>query len=449
MNQLNGPKFYMETFGCQMNVHDSEIVAGALLRSGFKKAETPSEADVVIVNTCSVRKHAEDREFSHVKEHLKSGKKVIVMGCSAQIYGEEIFRKYPGVSAVVGTYHYDVFPDIVSRVFKGEKNLLFTEPRDTRDVSGSMALRSTFPRGYVTITRGCDFFCSFCVVPYARGRQISRNMDAVLKEVRLLLEQGYPEIYLLGQNVNSYGKDASLKLGGTGLLFADLLKRASSLGDEVAQEVGHEVRYWIKFTSSTPLDFTEEQMEAIASSERIGRVVHLALQSGSDKILKRMNRKYDYAFFKSKIDMLRRYVPDVAITTDIIVGFPGETEEDFEATLRALEEIKFDDVFAFAYSPRPFTLAAKFKDQIPYRVRKERLNRLIDFQRKISAEVSRRYVGKTFDGFVEQSKDDTALVRISQNRLVRVKTGGKFKIGEWVKVQVTASKIKALFGEIV
>jgi len=370
--------FFIDVYGCQMNVHDSEIAAGILMSSGFRRVEEPDSADVILIFSCAVREHAETRVLGRVSQlggqwrHRKEGKPVIVLcGCVAQEHGEDLLKKLRDLDLVVGPDCYDSLPELLRR----EARSALVEFRDT-DYSRVQPDRGLFPRSYVTIMRGCDNYCSYCIVPFVRGRERSRKIGEILREVESLREDGYGEITLLGQNVNSF-RDGSIR-------FPELLERvADAAGDS-----------WIRFVTSHPRDFGDEIIRVMASRDNICNHLHLPVQSGSDRILKLMNRGYTSEEYLEKIGRLRAVLPGAVLTTDVIAGFPGEGEMEFEDTVRLLEKVRFDYAFLFRYSQRSGTAACRLPEQVEDGIALQRLKRLQILQRGITVEHSRALEGR-------------------------------------------------------
>ncbi|MBX6423638.1 tRNA (N6-isopentenyl adenosine(37)-C2)-methylthiotransferase MiaB [Thermosulfurimonas sp. F29] len=385
-------RVFLKTFGCQMNEYDSERML-ALLAGEYVPCEAPEEADLILINTCSVRRKAEEKVYSLVGRfrHLKARRPEVVVGvcgCVAQQEGERLVKRMPHVDLVLGTQNVHRLPEALREIEKGRRPLVLTEMR--RDFVPPLILPSPDGRrpvkAQVTIMQGCDNFCSYCVVPYVRGREVSRPPEDILKEIECLVERGVREVTLLGQNVNSYGK----KEPGFPT-FAELIRL-------VAEIPG----LWrIRFTTSHPKDLSEDLMRAFAEVDKLCEHLHLPVQSGSTRILRRMNRGYTRDEYLEKVRRLREICPEIALTTDIIVGFPGETEEDFRETLSLLEEVRFDEIFSFKYSDRPYARAREFSDKVPEEVKAERLERVHELQARITQEINRSYIGKTVEVLVE------------------------------------------------
>ncbi len=445
---MEAKTIYIHTFGCQQNEADSQTLLGIAQSRGFSEAERMEEADVILFNTCAVREHAELKALSTTGQlkHLKEKKKHLKIGlCGCMVQQEhrktDIQTKYPYVDFLFGTNQISRFGEILSQVLSSQKRLFFLESYEENPgkiCEGLPIQRKNSHQAYVSIMYGCNNFCTYCIVPYVRGRERSRAAEKIIEEVSALVKAGYREITLLGQNVNSYGKDLPDPYP-----FARLLEKLSQIpGDFV-----------LKFMTSHPKDVTEELIEVIAKSEKCERHFHLPLQAGSDEILKKMNRRYTSEHFFSLCDALRENIPDIAITTDIIVGFPGETEEDFEKTLYALERCRFDGVFSFVYSPRKGTPAAQMEGRIPSEVTKDRMARLLDLQQRIQTENNQRLVGTTLRALCEgESKTDPDFysARSDGGKLIHFpKPQGEDLTGKFVRLRITQARAIQLFGEVV
>lgn len=381
-------KYYkIITFGCQMNVHESEKIAGVLQKYGYKETADDKLADVVVINTCAVRESAETRALGNIGafKPLKKQKKdmiIAVCGCMTQQQkrADEIYKKFPFVNIVFGTSNSYKFEEFLLSVQKNKKRILAVE-QDAKDLPTEVkSYRTSGNNAWVNIMYGCNNFCSYCIVPYVRGREKSRPMAEIVAECKELVANGYKTITLLGQNVNSYGNT----FGNDKNNFAELLKEIDKIEGD----------YLIKFMSSHPKDFSEEVAKVIANSKHISKMIHLAVQSGSDRILNLMNRKYTAEHFKNIVEMIRKYIPDANISTDIIVGFPTETDEDFEATLDLMKKVKFSTVFGFIYSKRSGTVAEKMDGQIPLSIKRDRVHKLLALQKEIESDLIKRYLGQ-------------------------------------------------------
>ena len=434
-------KLFIETYGCQMNVADSEVVASVMGMAGYEPTESIDEADAIFLNTCSVRDNAEQKIYHRLEalaaERRKRGQLIIgVLGCMAERVKEELLEKH-GADLVAGPDAYLSLPDLVAQAETGHKamNIELSTTETYRDVV-PMRLHGTKIGGYVSIMRGCNNFCHYCIVPYTRGRERSRDLDSILKEVRDLRDRGFKEVTLLGQNVNSYLSNGA----NESLDFPQLLRR-------VAEEApGMRVR----FTTSHPKDMSDETLQVIADMPNVCRHIHLPVQSGSNRILQLMNRKYTLEWYLDRIAAIRRIIPDCGLSTDIFVGYCSETEEDHQLSLQLMREVGYDSVFMFKYSERPGTYASKhLPDDVPEDVKIRRLNELIALQTEISAQQNKKDEGRQFDVLVEGfSKRSRAQLcgRTEQNKMV-VFDKGTHHIGETVSVRITGSTSATLFGE--
>ena len=443
-------RLFIETYGCQMNVADSEVVAAVLEMAGYSTTDNIEEADAILLNTCSIRDNAEQKIVHRLQElaamrrkrGAKSNSRLLlgVIGCMAERVGHELVEKH-GVDIVAGPDSYMDLPALFAAAETGSKaiNLDLSTTETYRDVVPSR-ITGNRVSGFVSIMRGCNNFCSYCIVPYTRGRERSRPVDSILKEVRDLRDKGFKEVTLLGQNVNSY--NYTDPESGETLTFDRLLA--------IVAESVPEMR--VRFTTSHPKDMSDNTIAVIASHKNICRHIHLPVQSGSDKVLKAMNRKYTREWYLGRIAAIRNAMPDCSITTDMFTGFHDETEEDFQQTLSLMEEVGFDSAFMFKYSERPGTLAARtMPDNIPEDVKIDRLNRMIALQNKLSADSNRRDIGKEFDVLVEGvSKRSTEqwIGRTSQNKTC-VFPRGNFRVGDTVRVRVTDSSSATLICTLV
>lgn len=449
--------FYLETFGCQMNAHDSEKVVGTLVSQGYRQVPTVEEAGLVLYNTCSIRDKAEQKVFHRLADYKKleaQGKKFGVLGCVAQQEGEKIFEKAPHVSLVCGSASYRKLPEMLLQI----ENARLTEAplrkgkfditnrvrvtglddRETDECFETEFTARTNPhRGYITIIEGCDKFCSYCVVPFTRGKERSRTSDSVLAEARQMADLGYTEIQLLGQNVNSY-KDSAGKRS-----FAELL---AAVGEVPG------VRR-VRFTTSHPRDFGKDIIDAIDAVPTLCDHVHLPVQSGSTRVLDAMQRLYTREQYLERIAWMKAARREISITSDVIVGFPGETEADFEQTLSLLDEVEYDAVFAFKYSPRPNTPSIKMEDAIPDEEKSRRLAELLERQRAIQKLRNQKHLQQIVEVMVEGKNDARGqwLGRTSQNKTLNfvAPEGRGFESGSYVPVRVTTALPNSLVGEMV
>ncbi len=433
--------FYIETFGCQMNFHDSEKVVGTLISEGYQQVHSEEDADLIVYNTCSIRDKAEQKVFNRlndVKKLHKAGKRFAVLGCVAQQEGEKIFERAPYVSLVAGSASYRNLPDMLVKIESGAARVTGLDDRQTDQAFDTeFTARSNPHRGYITIIEGCDKFCAYCVVPYTRGKERSRTSDSVLAEARRMADAGFTDVQLLGQNVNSYA-DPSQKKSFAGLL--------ASVGEIAGIRRVH-------FTTSHPRDFTKDIVDAIDSVPTLCDHVHLPVQSGSSRVLDAMFRDYSRDEYLERIAWMKAAHREISITTDTIVGFPGETEEEFRETLSLLTEVGYDGVFSFKYSPRPNTPALQYADSIPDAEKSRRLQVLQEHQREIQRVSYRRHVGHALEVMVEgkNSARGQMIGRTSQNKTLNfvIKDGPEPRTGEYVSVLVTQAFPNSLLGELV
>src|SRR5271167_330633 len=449
--------FYLETFGCQMNVHDSEKVIGTLVHEGYQQVETVEQADLILYNTCSIRDKAEQKVFHRLADYKKllaQGKKFGVLGCVAQQEGEKIFERAPHVSLVCGSASYRKLPQMLAQLEvaqpeAGKPEARKPQPESLVRITGlddretdecfetEFTARTNPHRGYITIIEGCDKFCAYCVVPFTRGKERSRTSESVLSEARQMADLGYTEIQLLGQNVNSY-KDPSEKKS-----FAELL---------VAVGETSGIRR-VRFTTSHPRDFGRDIIEAIDAVPTLCDHVHLPVQSGSARVLDAMQRLYTREQYLERISWIKTARREISITSDIIVGFPGETEAEFEETLSLLEEIEYDSIFGFKYSPRPNTPALALEDAIPDEEKARRLAVLNEKQRVIQKQRNEKYLGTTLEVMVESKNEARGqwIGRTSQNKVFNFTAPEEAKplIGGYVTVVTTGSFPNSLLGQMV
>ena len=432
----NGKSFFIETFGCQMNVHDAEKVAGVFLARGYRAAQSIAEADVMLYNTCSIREKAAQKVFSRLGawRGIADGKIIGVIGCLAQQEGEDIFERAPWVSLVCGSASYRKLPQMVAELEAGGRRVMGLDLDTDETFETEITRRDNPLRAYVTIIEGCDYACSYCVVPHTRGPERSRPSEAVLSEARRLAEAGYTEIQLLGQTVNSY-RDPSARA----LSFVGLLR-------EVATVEG--IRR-VRFTTSHPNDFHREIVDAIDSTPALCDHIHLPVQSGSSRILGAMRRTYTREEYLEKISWIRAARRPISITTDIIVGFPGETEKDFEESVTLLDAVGYDGVYAFTYSPRPNTSASTMPDAIPEEEKSRRLAVLQDRQRQIQIERNKKLVGETFELLVDthHAARGQWAGRTTSNLIVNFTSPRQNLLGEYVQARVTRAAPFSLVGE--
>ena len=435
--------FFVETFGCQMNVRDSETIKGELVDMGYSEAESKEEADLILFNTCCVRDHAEKRLMGNIgalKElkDAKPGMIIGICGCMMQQEGmaKRLLRRFPHVSLIFGTNVLYRLPQMIRSVMNGER-IAVTDRADDAIAEGLPQMRDNQRSAFVNIMYGCDNFCSYCIVPYVRGRERSRDPKDIRDEVVSLVKSGITEITLLGQNVNSYGND-----GSTGMAFAELLAYVSDVSGLKR----------LRFMSSHPKDLNEDVMQAIATLPNVCHHVHLPVQSGNDEILKHMNRRYTRERYLSIIRRLRELVADIEFTTDIIVGFPGETEEAFKDTMSLVDEVGFAAAFTFAYSPRQGTVAAKREDQIPESVKKRRLRELNELQTAKTVENNEKYIGYVGEVLVEgfdERGEETMLYGKYQNFKMVYFPGDPSLLNSYVTVRVLKTNKNSLLGEMI
>lgn len=436
-------KYCVVTYGCQMNLHESEKISGILSGMGMSAVNEPENADVVVFNTCCIRDTAERRALGNIgkmKELKKKNKNllIVVTGCMTQQNGfaENMKERYQYVDVILGTHNIsDLENQIRIRLEKKKRVAAVLDTDGYIDDETTPVTRTSFPNAWVNINYGCNNFCTYCIVPYVRGRERSRDMKSIISECEKLINDGYKEITLLGQNVNSYGNDVP----DENVNFANLLR-------EVAKIDG---KFRIRFMTSHPKDLTEDVVKAIRDNDKICNNIHLPIQAGSNSVLKNMNRRYTREHYLGLIDMIRRFLPDCGITTDIMVGFPYETEEDFLDTMDIVEKVRFSTAFTFIYSVRKGTKAAEMP-QIPYEIKQNRIKRLIARQNEITEEISKDYVGNVYEILVEglqEKKNGYVVGRTESGRLVSAK-GDESMIGEFKNVKITAVKNAQLLGEI-
>ncbi len=432
---------FVQTFGCQQNEADSERLAGYAEAMGYTITDSPENASLILVNTCAIREHAEKRALSIIGQykHLKaknSDLKIGVCGCmvSQEHRKEDIKFRYPYVDFVFGTASLFRLPELLWQKMEKGKRVYCPEETEFTVPEGIPVHRESNYKAWVSVMYGCNNFCSYCIVPYVRGRERSRRKEDIYAEVLELVQNGYKDITLLGQNVNSYGKD-----NDDGVDFADLLRMLSQIKGD----------YFLHFMTSHPKDATEKLIDVMAECDHIAPHFHLPMQSGSDRILKAMNRHYDTARYLNIVSYMRQKMPNIAITSDIIVGFPGETEEDFEATLDMLCRVKFDMLYSFIYSPRKGTPAAEMEDQIPPKVQSERFERLLAVQNEIALQKNQPYVGKTVrilcDG-VSKNNDKVYSGRTDSSKIVFFE-GNEADTGKFIDIKIDRAEAFALWGE--
>jgi len=446
VRELNNGKikrYSISTFGCQMNENDSERLAGMLSEMGYLHTSNMNESDLIIYNTCCVRENAELKVYGHLGslKKLKTGKPdliIAVCGCMMQQKEvvEHIRSKYRHVDLIFGTHNLYKFPELLYGSIQSNESIVEVWESDGMIAEGVPIERKDGIKAWVTIMYGCNNFCSYCIVPYVRGRERSRNMEHILDEVRMLGHQGYKEITLLGQNVNSYGKDLSENNS-----FARLLREVDSV----------EGIERIRFMTSHPKDLSDELITAMSGSTKVCEHLHLPIQAGSSRILEKMNRKYTREKYLELCDKIRKTIPGIALTTDIIVGFPGETDDDFEETIDVLEKVRFDSAYTFLYSRRTGTPAAKNSEQVPEEVKKKRFEKLLEVQNRISKDINDRLLGSEVEVLVEgpsKSSIKTYTGRTRTNKIVDFKAS-RDMAGQLVNVRIVKSKTWSLEGEII
>jgi tRNA-2-methylthio-N6-dimethylallyladenosine synthase len=434
-------KVYIETYGCQMNLNDSEIVLSVMKDAAYSITEDPVKADIIFLNTCSVRENAENTIYNrliHLKQYKKQRNKLVVgiLGCMAERLQSQLIEQKDIVSLVIGPDEYRNLPALVERAMDGEKGIA-VKLSTVETYNDIEPFRTNGISAWLSISRGCNNFCSYCVVPYTRGRERSRPFKSIIREVENLYKNGYKEVTLLGQNVNSYKDD------NIGSDFADLLDACSKSAPEMR----------IRFVTSHPKDMSDKLLEIMASHKNICKYIHLPIQSGSDKILKLMRRKYTTEHYLGRINKIREFMPDCAITTDIIAGYPSETIEDHMATLDLMKTVRYDGAFMFKYSPREGTKAYDFPDDVPEEEKLRRLNEIIELQNNIAKEKNKSEIGKIHEVLAEspskrnksewQGRSDTNKIVIFPNEEF------KYKTGDFINVRIKRSTSATLFGEVV
>lgn len=425
-----------------MNVHESEKIAGQLRAIGYEECSSAEEADIIVFNTCCVRENAEQHAYGNIGMYKKLKKNnpnliIAVCGCMTQQgdFAQKLSSTFPYVDMIIGTYNIDNFGELLNRTLQTKKRLIEIQDKNGEICENITPYRSSYPNAWVNIAYGCNNFCTYCIVPYVRGRERSRKSEHILTEIKDLVKAGYKEITLLGQNVNSYGHD--LKDGSS---FANLL-------DEIGKIDG---KFRLRFMSNHPKDLTTDVIDAVKRNRHACHAIHLPVQSGSDKILSAMNRRYTSEKYLSQVEAIRKSIPDCAITTDIIVGFPTETEEDFLDTVKLVEKVKFDGAFTFVYSKREGTKAAVMDGQIEPEIQKNRIMRLVDIQNDINRKQSLLYIGKTVEILVEDydEKKQLYMGRDERGRMAYFK-GNDSIIGNFAWVKITATGGMSLLGEVV
>ncbi len=432
------PGYYVQTFGCQQNEADSERIAGLCMLMGFVPVSEPEDAKLILVNTCAIREHAEKKALSIIGnfKHIKNSDPDVIIGVGGCMVtqthrAEKLKMSYPYVAFTFDTGALHLLPELVQGAMAGERRR-FVISEDYSIAEGIPTYREAPFKAWLSIMYGCNNFCSYCIVPYVRGRERSRSPEAILEEAKALIDGGARDITLLGQNVNSYSG---------GCTIAELIRKISAIDGD----------FTLHFMTSHPKDASDELLHTVASEKKVSKQFHLPVQSGSDRILKAMNRKYDVEKYVSVIDKLRAEYPDISLTTDIIVGFPGETEEDFEATLELLRRVRYDMIFSFIYSPRTGTPAATMDDPVPQEVASERFARMISLQDEISRERNERFIGRKIRALCEEvSKNDPSMMtaRSDSPRPIHFK-GDESYIGKFVELEITSADTYSLTGKLI
>lgn len=478
--------YLIKTFGCQMNVADSERMAALLGEQGMEEAKSPKDAEVIIINGCSVREKAVHKavsalgELQFFKKNSASGPIIGIGGCVGQLDKENLFKRAPYLDFVFGTDTLDNLPELIHRVKSGERHVIYTDFDQSMDYSTETKVLGQKAQAFVNIMKGCDKYCTYCIVPYTRGKEKSRTIDEVVSDVARLVASGVREITLLGQNVNSFGKGNKNEKNRLPLELHNVIgKVGPKAGEEnfpqllraIDQDPRCSAIRRIRYTSSHPLDFSDELIDCYAPASqggvsRLAAHLHLPVQSGSNAVLQKMGRHHQIESYIAQMDRLRELCPHVGISTDLIVGFPTETEEDFQATLRLLDRVQFDNIYAFAYSPRPGTRAAKLKDDVPIRVKKERLNLLLQYQLKIAEKRYAARIGQEMEILVEteaktqklagarlETEEGIARVwtgKTTCNRVVNfVSHSPRNLVGKWLTIKITRATSLSLQGEVV
>ena len=425
-------RFYIKTYGCQMNFYDSEKIMALLAKNGYDIVPRPEDADIIAVNTCSVRKHAEDRALSFLSsyKHLKKeGKILCLLGCTAGLYKDAIYKKYGFIDVVCNPNNYNKLPEVLP--LSSQKKICLIEEDGSPFISEQIVTHKQVS-SFVTVTKGCENFCSYCVVPFTRGKLISKKPEDICREIKNLIEKGIREIILLGQNVNEYGKD-------TGDDFPSLLEKINNIDGLLR----------FGFLTSHPKDIADTLILAFQSLPKLYKHLHLPLQSGSDRILQLMNRRYSLAQYMKIIDTARKTAPNITITSDIITGFPSETKDDFNKTVQTIKNICFDDLFVFKYSARPLTKSSAMEDDVPEEEKRERHKTILDFQEEIALKRNQRFIGEVDNVFVikpAHKKRGCFLGKSSTNKTVMF-TSPHSRPGTLEKVTITSADRRYLFGD--
>ena len=443
MKDIKEKRFFIQTYGCQMNEEDSEKLSGMLKRIGYEKTEIRDEASIIIFNTCCVRENAENKVFGNlgIMKNLKEKNPdliIAICGCMMQQEGmaDKVLKTFPFVDIIFGTHNSYKFPEYLNRVIQEGVQVKEIANKEEGIVEGLPIDRKSSIKAFVTIMYGCNNFCTYCIVPYVRGRERSRKPEDIEKEIKDLVSQGYKEITLLGQNVNSYGKGLEEDIN-----FAGLLRRINNI----------EGLERLRFMTSHPKDLTEDVVMAIKECDKLCEQIHLPVQSGSDRILKEMNRHYDRTYYLDMVKKIKENIPDVSITTDIIIGFPGETEEDFLDTLNLVNEVEYDSAFTFIYSRRNHTPADRMENQIPDNIKHDRFNRLVEAVNRSVAKKNKECEGKILEVLVEgpSKNDETKLTGRTRNGKLVNFAGSKDLVGNLVLVKIVKAQSFSLVGELI
>ena len=435
-------KLYIQTYGCQMNQYDSERIAQVMGRANYRLTDEPANADLILLNTCSVRDKAEQKVYSALGSwrEIKQQKSSLIIGvggCVAQQEGDRLLKRVAHLDLVFGTHNIHKLPEMIEQVQSAHarpvETAFYRDPSYMEDPNGRTQVQGA--KAFVTIMQGCNKVCSFCIVPHVRGREVSRPSEKIIAEVKLLVAQGVKEVMLLGQNVNSYGKTSTAEIH-----FAELLHRINAI----------EGLLRLRFTTSHPQDLSAELIEAYATLDQVCEHLHLPVQSGSDSVLLRMRRGYTRSEYLDRIDRLQQRCPEVALSTDIIVGFPGETDDDFERTLELLGQVEYDEIYSFMYSPRTQTVSAKlYNDDVPEEKKKERLKQVQSVQQEISLRKNKQKIGQIEEVLIDgDSRNKTQVMgRTRTNRIVNIVGRGNL-IGEMVNARIVAATVNSLVGEL-
>ncbi|MCX8082613.1 MAG: tRNA (N6-isopentenyl adenosine(37)-C2)-methylthiotransferase MiaB [bacterium] len=422
---------YIKTYGCQMNLYDSEKIKALLIKNGYEIVDKPEDADIIAVNTCCVRKHAENRALSFLSSYKylkKKGKIFCILGCISSLYKEDIYKKNAFINVICSPDNYNQLPEILK--ISDKEKICITEENNSPFIS-EYILTDGNVSSFITVTKGCENFCSYCVVPFTRGKLISKRSEDIIKEIGYLVEKGVREVILLGQNVNEYGKDINEN-------FPSLLDKIHSIKEIVR----------MGFITSHPKDIQDALIFSFKNLPKLYKYLHLPLQSGSDRILKLMNRKYTLMQYMEIIEKVRKSTPDITITSDIIVGFPSETEDDFNGTVQAIKQIEFDDLFVFKYSPRPLTSASLMKDDVPKEEKERRHRIILDIQEEIAIKRNNRFVGRTDEIFILKANDKKgghSFGKSSSNKTVLFK-GTNIKAGTLQSITFVSADRRYLYG---